>query len=142
MTVRTAALKAVNAARKLLGPTATDLHTYTVTVRTRSWTGGDTGAEVRLGTSTDSDLVITPRPHVTETDGGAGLTLHVTPAHSGGGYTVAQLNPAPTLTAGQESYYVVTGPNGTYNYAVVDIDTSKALRYTIRLAALERQAPL
>lgn len=142
MSVRTAGLKAVHAARKLLGPTATDLHTHRVIVRTRTWPGGDNGPEVRYGaTYTDSDLEILPRPHVRETPGGGLLVGPITPAHAGGGYTVDQLNPAPSLTAGQEVLYVVIGPGGTRTFAAVEIDERRSFRYMLHLTSLERAVP-
>jgi hypothetical protein len=108
---------------------------YTVVVRTRTWSGG----KVKLGTSTDSDLTLSSA-QVKELGGDRELEVYaITPSHSGGGYTPAQLN--PTTTAGVEYYYVVTGPNGTHNYTLASIDSGDPVEYKLRLAALTRGVP-
>lgn len=109
---------------------------YTVTVRTRTWSTG----EVRLGTTADADLLLTPNPQVEEVNGDKQLKLTgITPSNGTIGYTPAQLNPSEA--AGVESYYVVTGPNGTHNYTVDSIDTSDRVEYTLVLNALTRAMP-
>jgi hypothetical protein len=122
-------------------PPGFDLRTSILTIRTRTWTGGDNGAEVRLGTSTDSDLVLVPRPKLTPIDGGGFLVGPITPQSATGGYTVAQLNPLPTLTAGQEVLYILSGPAGDYYYTLVEIQHHKAFRYMLKLAPLDRAVP-
>lgn len=142
MSFRTNLLKTVNNLRALSGPTGFDVYTSRVTIRVRTWTGGDNGPEVRLGSYTDVDTEILPRPKVREAGGGTGLVVGpITPANDDGGYTPAQLNPAPSLTAGQEVLYVVEGPNGTFTYTAADIDTSRAFRYMLTLTGLERKIP-
>lgn len=109
--------------------------TYTVKVRTRTWSGG----KVKLGTESDSDLTL-ENVQVREVNGDRELEVYaITPSHVGGGYTPAQLN--PSLSAGVESYYVVTGPNGTHSYTLTAIDTSEWFEYKIRLSALNRAVP-
>lgn len=93
-----------------------------------------------MGTYTDSDLVITPPPRIKE-DNGEITADRITPSHSGGGYTVGQLNPTPTLTAGQEVLYIVTGPNGAKEYAIVEVNLRKNFGYELRLVSLDRVVP-
>lgn len=110
---------------------------YTVTVRTRTWSGGT----VQLGTATVSDLVLSPNPQVEE-NGDAILKVYgITPSHAGGGYTYAQLRPSES--AGAEYYYSVSGPNGTHLYSLDSIDTSETFgaEYTLTLRALTRAMP-
>lgn len=109
---------------------------YTITIRTRTWSGG----KVQLGTATDSNLAITPNPWVEEQSAGKQLLLSgITPSDGTIGYTPSQLN--PSLSAGVESYWVVTGPNGTHNYQLTNIDTADAFEYKLVLDALTRAAP-
>lgn len=109
---------------------------YTVTVRTRTWSGG----QVQLGSPVDADLLLTPNPQVEETSGDRQLRVYgIVPAHVGGGYTPAQLN--PSTSAAVESYYRVTGPNGLHLYSLTSIDTSDAVEYTLVLDALDRAVP-
>ena len=111
-----------------------------VTIRTRTWSGGD----IRLGTSSDSDLVLQPSPKVQDRGDGTIEIGPIVPQHPRGGYTVAQLNPLPALSesAAVEVYYIVDGPNGTYRYTLLGIDSRKAFRYTLTLKILERAAPV
>jgi hypothetical protein len=135
LTFRTNLLKQVQNLLRLPYETF-DVYTMSVTLRVRTWSGG----EVRLGTSTDSDTEILPRPKVIESNvGTAALVGPVVPSNADGGYTAAQLN--PTLSAGQELIYVLTGPAGTRNYALVDIDTQKAFSYYLTLQSLDRVVP-
>lgn len=139
MTFRTTLLNTVERVRRIPYERF-DVRTATVTRRVRTWTGGDSGAEVRLGTSTDDDVELLPRPHVREVNGDQELTVGpITPSCTAGGYTVEQLN--PTLTAGQELIYVVVGANGTRTYALASLDTSRAFTYMLRLQGLERATP-
>lgn len=133
-TLRDAILPALNGVRAVVADLG--LRTSRVVVRTVTWSGGST----KLGTTGTVDLVLTPDPKVREIDGGQGLLVeYVTPSHAGGGYTVEQLRPADV--AGTETFYVVTGDNGTYPYALVDIDSTAPLHYTLRLRKLERTDP-
>lgn len=140
MSFRTDLLKnVVGPLLKLPGPVSEgglfDVYTYTVVVRTTTWSSGEVGT----GTATVSDYTILPRPRVKE-DGDKNLIVKgVVPSHPKGGSTVAQLN--PTNAAGAESYYVVTGANGEHFYQLVDIDTSQAFGWTLKLQALTRPTP-
>ena len=105
-------------------------------IRTRTWSGGAVGK----GTPTVSDLELLPRPKLIE-DGQRSITLtKITPSHSTGGYTVAQLNPA--LTAGVESYVVTIGPDSVERrWAVVELSKARNFTYELKLAALTRAIP-
>jgi hypothetical protein len=136
LSFRTNLLKSVQRLLALPGPTGFDVYTMKVTIRVRTWDGG----EVRVGDSTDVDTEILPRPKVIESGVGATATVGpVVPSNALGGYTPAMLN--PTLTAGQELLYVLEGPAGTRNYTLVDIDTQKAFSYYLTLQSLDRVVP-
>lgn len=140
MSFRTSLLQnVVTPLLRLPGPTSEggqfDVYTASVTVRTRTWSGG----EVTLGTATVSDLEIRPRPRVVEKGDKMLVVGPVVPSNPKGGYTVSQLRPSDV--AGVEYYYVVTGANGTNNYTLVDIDTAKAFTYYLTLQALTRGTP-
>lgn len=136
MTLRDDLLPVFNDARELIHDLG--LRTSSLTVRTRTWSSG----KARMGTSSDSDLVITPRPKIREANGDTELLVGpITPSYSGGGYTPTQLNPQPTLVAGQEVLYVVTSPAGTKTYTAASIDTSKSFGYYLKLTGLERKVP-
>jgi hypothetical protein len=112
----------------------------TVTVRTATWSSGEVGT----GTATYSDLLLSPNPLVEEKDEGRKLVVGpIQPSHSGGGYTFAQLR--PTMSAGQEFYYVITGVNGTHNYELMSIDSTSPsglfVEYMLNLAPLTRTTP-
>lgn len=108
---------------------------WTVTVRTRAWSSG----EVKLGTPTESDTVLTPNPWVTERGDGTLYLEGITPTHTSGGYSHAQLR--PPSSAGVEYYYVVSGPNGTHSYDLASIDDSDAAEIKLLLTPLQRQKP-
>lgn len=111
-----------------------------VTVRTRTWSGAD----VRLGPYTDSDLVITPTPKVSTQADGSVLVGPIVPAYPGGGYTAEQLNPLAYRGNDQEPVevlYVLDGPNGTYNYTLTAIESRRPFRYMLRLQSLNRSGP-
>lgn len=108
---------------------------YSVTVRSYVWSGGEVG----LGTQTPSDLAIAPNPVVKEVAGREELIVGpIIPTHAKGGYTKAQLVP-PDASAG-EYRYLVTGPNGTHEYAFGDIDTSDPVGWMLRLVLVSRGA--
>jgi hypothetical protein len=135
MSLRTALLPVVNTLRGLAGPSTLDIRPYTVTVRTRRWSGG----VVQKGTPTDSDMVLAPPPKVVERAREA-LVGPITPKHPDGGYSPAELNPADQ--AGVECFYVLVGPDNVRRpFTLVDIDTSRPFTYTLRLMALDRKVP-
>jgi len=114
---------------------------YQVTVRVRRWTGGDNGPEVGLGQYQDTDTTLTPNYQAKEINAGGGLHIGpITPAYGGVGWAYSDLN--PTLQAGEELLYIVTGPHGTYNYSLHEIDTSDPVEYHITLNSLHRPAPV
>jgi hypothetical protein len=126
---------------RLPGPTSEggifDVYTYSIVVRTRTWASGKVGTDV--STATVSDLTLLPRPRVRE-DGDKFLVVEgIVASNPKGGYTLAQLR--PTTSAGVEYYYRVTGANGTHAYELIDIDTSSAFLYSLRLQALTRATP-
>lgn len=111
---------------------------HTVTVRTVTWSGGEVG----LGDPVTSDLTIEPNPPIKEEGNGQFLVVGpITPSHGSGGYTFAQLRPTDTGTGDIEFYYVVTGPEGTNAYQLVDITTQESFEIMLRLSALNRQLP-
>lgn len=131
------------------------LRRYTVTVRTVVWDSGIVG----LGNPTTTDLVLSPNPKVQETDDKTITIGHITPAYTSGGvsggYTIAQLRPLTgdpdaNEDPGTEFYYMVTGPNGTTRYALIDVisgdgpalgEGAGSLRYKLVLASLNREGP-
>lgn len=119
---------------------ATDLglRQHSVTIRTETFPD-----EAHIGTSpTVSDLTLSPRPKVRESSSGRKLKVGpITPSHSGGGYTAAQLNPLPDLSANQRVIYRVTGPNGTRDYMLSDITTDRGYRHMLELTSLDRDGP-
>jgi hypothetical protein len=117
---------------------------FTVEIVTRTWSGG----KVNAGTTSDSAETIFPRPKVVEKEGGKKLLIGpVTPAYvagSGGGYAPEDLRPPDA--GGVQMFWRVTGPFAS-GYArvvgsIVDIDTSKPLRYMVTLAIRDREAPI
>ncbi len=135
-TLRDSLLPVIDEIRRIPGPDGVGVRTSRVYRVVRTWSGGS----VRLGTSTDSTTEIVPRPKVREEMSGNELTVGpITAAHVGGGY--AQSDLVPTLTAAQEVFWQVVGENGTRTLELVDIDTSKPFRFTLRLRTLERVRP-
>lgn len=110
------------------------------TIRTRTWSGAD----VFLGSYTDSDLVIVPYPKVTitsQTDVDVGP---IVPSFSGGGYTPEQLNPIAYLGTAQQSVEVIyrlDGPAGVYEYTCFALETRRPFRYVLKLRSLNRSQP-
>jgi hypothetical protein len=108
---------------------------YTVTIRSRSWSGG----HVQLGTETITNLTLSPNPWVEEAGDGVLRVSGITPSDGSIGYTFAQLR--PTEDGDEDFYFIVTGPNGTHNYRLDSIDTSDAWEYRLTLRALTRAMP-
>lgn len=118
---------------------ATDfgVRNYSVTIRTETFADSN-----QLGTPTVSDLTLTPRPKVREASMGRELIVGpITPSHSGGGYTVAQLNPVETASTSVRVTYRVTGDNGTKEYVLKDIDTGRGYSYFLTLHSLDYSGP-
>ena len=135
MSLRTALLPVVDTIRGLAGPATLDIRLYTVTLRTRTWSGG----VVQKGTPTDADLSLSPPPKVVES-GREALVGPITPKYLGGGYAPAELNPRDK--AGVEFFYLLTGPDGVARaFSLVDFDTSRPFSIMLRLVALDRKVP-
>ena len=136
--------------RALAGSADIDERPTTVTIRTRTWSGG----RVRNGTSTDVDVVLTPTPKVRqitqrEIYGAGGLYRDgdirigpITPAYTAssgsGGYTVAQLAPVIT-TDGVELLYILAGQM-TGEHKLVNLDNGKAHAWFL-VVRLDRRTP-
>lgn len=145
MSLRTDLLPVIDELRGLAGPTQFDIRTTAVSVRTRVWSGGKPG----LGSATDTDLVLSPRPKVRELNqsevAGSGGAFEagdvrvgpITPQYTGGGYTIAQI--APDGAAGTEILYVLTGAIAGL-YSRVSVETDRAFRYELVLRR-SRQTP-
>lgn len=138
MTTRDNILPTVSRARALAA--ALGLRRHTVVRRLVTWTGGQPG----VGTAVADDLVIAgARVRGPSFQDAAGLssearfdTVHtvskITPAHTGGGYTPAQL--LPTLADGQELVYVLTGDDGVPRLCRVEaLSLDRPFEYTLTL---------
>lgn len=109
---------------------------YSVAVRRYTWSGGEVG----LGQRVPSDMPIIPNPPVEESDGGRKLRVGpIMPKHAAGGYTIDQLIPADS--AAGEYVYLVSGPNGSFEYAFGAIDTSDPVGWMLDLVILELREP-
>lgn len=143
MSLRSSALKTANILRGLASKPAIDIYTTTVTIRTRTWTGGRIRSEQG---SYDSDLLLTPTPRVREVSQreitGSGGRYQagdvkvgpLTPSHAsnpGVGYTAAQLAPVASAN-GVEIIYVLSG-GVSGEYMRVDLETDRAFSYTLIL---------
>lgn len=140
MSLRASALKIANKLRALPSKPALDVYTTKVTIRTRTWAGGRVGLE---GGSSDVDAVIRPRPKVRDISqrevAGSGGRYQagdvkvgpITPRHSGGGYSEAQLAPSASAN-GTEILYVLEG-GVTGEYLRVDLQTDRAFSYWLVL---------
>jgi hypothetical protein len=136
-TLRQALLPVADTIRALAGPTALDIRVYTITVRTRVWSGGEVG----LGAPADSDLSIVPLPKVRPVASSRDLLVGpMTPTYGTGGYTPAQLNPSDV--AGTEFYYVVLGPDGVNRpYVLTAINSTRPFSLFVQLTPLDRKVP-
>lgn len=120
---------------------ATGLRRYAVTIRTRTWSGGAPG----VGTATNSDLPITPRPRVRDLSArevaSSGGTFsagdmrldRITPRYTTpttGGYTPEQLNP-PVSAANQDVVVVLTGDDGVMLATVVAVNFDRSFGYSL-----------
>jgi hypothetical protein len=158
----------VNAFRALVAgirPIASPLHTTRVTVRTRTWNGGEIGT----GVYSDEDFLLGQEVGVSKltqkeilTSGGYFSfndvkVTHITPPFAGGGYSLAQIAPASQIPSTIESklmlsdtggvaadpaveyIYILSGEiNG--DYRLVTVGDDKALHYTLFLHELDVSA--
>jgi len=138
VTIRADELATVREGRELVA--SEGLRRHTVVRRVVTWTGGQPG----VGTPEADDLVIAgARVRGPSFQDAAGLssearfdTVHtvskITPAHTGGGYTPAQL--LPTLADGQELVYVLTGDDGVPRLCRVEaLSLDRPFEYTLTL---------
>lgn len=145
MSLRTALLSIAEAARSISGPTGVDIRTNQLTIRTRTWSGG----RVRLGTPTDSDLVLPAHYPIREVNSqelnssggryeiGDIKVAHITPSDGAGvGYTPAQLKPAVTAN-NVEVIYIINGPSAG-EYGIVELNTMRPFSYTLILRRSSR----
>lgn len=117
---------------------AFDILTTKVVVRTRTWSGDRLG----VGTATDVDVEILPRPRVEE-DGDQGIVIKlIQPRSALGGYTPQDLLIPNPQSMTVERFWVLTGPDGVEREYVPDkLITDKALHYSVSLRCLDRRVP-
>lgn len=143
-------LRTADVTRALTAPAIWDYRTVKVTIKRRAWSGGEAGA----GTLTDTVLTDLPQSirisSLSEREiAGSGGRYEtgdvkvgpITPTYSNvggysGGYTPAQLDPAPgTAGAGVQIVYVLTGTM-TGEYRLLSLDTIGAVSYRMVLRRL------
>lgn len=142
-TLRDQLLSVVDQLRYL--PAQFGVRRYTVTLRTRTWSGDAPGR----GTPTDVDTVLTPTPRVsvmsTDEIAASGGTYRegdfvinaITPRYTSpttGGYTPAQLNLRPTA-ANQDVTVILTGDEGTVECDVVQLWFQRPFTYHLVVRA-------
>jgi hypothetical protein len=121
-------------------PADLGLREYSIVIRTETFgSDGRTGAA-----SSTTDVTLSPNPKVREKDNGRRLVVGpITPDHSAGGYTPAELNVVAGASAAQRITYRVTGPNGLREYVCSDINTDRGYRYILTLDEIDdRQRPV
>lgn len=124
----------------LLGPTGFDVHTSIVKIQSRQYPSSPGGADARLGTPTDTEITITPRPKVRDIGNQRLRVSLIIPQNANGGYTPAQLKPSDA--DGFEYQYLVTGPDGIERpYLCEELDTREPFFYSVTLAPLDRKIP-
>ncbi len=126
-------LPTIDAGRALLQEFG--LRPVRVFMRTKVWSA----AERHLGTLTESDVELLPRPKV-KGDNQRLTVTNVTPRYTGGGWTPEMLQ--PDLQAGYDHVFIVQQPDGALNaYRLAKVDQLSPFRYTLELEALERAEP-
>ena len=132
-TLRQALLPVIQLGRSI--PDALGLRTNVVKLRTRVWASGKIG----VGAVTTTDVTLSPAPKLTYRPDQS-LEVVVTPQHSTGGYTPAQVNPAPVAT--QEFVWVVISPDGgEREYRVATFNQRRPFGYYLTLEPLDRKGP-
>ncbi len=132
-----------------LRPLAADIRTVTVSVRTRTWSGGRVGN----GTASNVDVALPTYLKVEQLSSkevassggryrdGAVRIGPITPRYTAlgttGGFTVAQLR--PTVTSAQEVVYLLAGDIAG-EFALAELDTSKPLSWFV-IANRQRSTP-
>jgi hypothetical protein len=137
--VRSDVLPDLDEARALIDELG--LRRYSVTIRRRQWSGGKPG----LGTATNTDLVLSPRPRVREISvrevAGSGGTFEsgdfridkITPRYTApttGGYTPAMLVISPA-NAAQDVVIVLVGDDGTKVCTLVESSFDRSFGYSM-----------
>jgi hypothetical protein len=133
MSLRTQLLPAVEAARKLTGPSFADVRVNQLTIRKRTWSG----SRIALGDPTDEDLVLPPHypirymtaQEIFSAGGlyetGDVLVDHITPSDGAGtGYTLEQLRPVVEAN-NVDVIYILTGTHAG-EYRCIDVRTYRA----------------
>lgn len=132
---------------RYLPDTTFGLRTFDVKLVRREWQPlGGNPPEVDVGTYTDKETVLQPRPKVRELGGistnGQFKVDKITPKNTNGGYEPNELVPPPEQ--GVEFFWRMEGPfaNGTtvQEFEVVSLDTSKPFTYSVVLQSRERRA--
>lgn len=143
-------LRTADVVRGLTAPSVWDYRTVKLTIKKRAWSGGEAGA----GTLTDTVLTDLPQEirisSLSEREiAGSGGRYEtgdvkvgpITPSYSNvggysGGFTPAQLDPAPTTaTTGTAIIYALTGTM-TGEYRLLSLDTIGAVSYRMVLRRL------
>ena len=134
MTIVSDNLPTIEAGRQLLVDAG--LRNHRVYLRAGVWDGG----EIHLGTLTDTDVEITPRPKVKEAGPSSLTVTNITPVYPGGGWDPSTI--LPDVASGSDYYFVVTNPRGdSLPYAVTDINSTSPFRVTLTLTRLEPASP-
>ena len=134
MTLRTDLLPVFEDSRQLIEDLG--LRQYRVWRRLGVWDGG----EALLGTLTETDVELTPRPKVTQPQYGWLKVTGITPSFATGGWTPGQLQ--PDVAEATEFYYVTLGPDGVYDaHRFHGIDLSKNFKYEMMLQRISRARP-
>ena len=127
------ALPILDEGRQLL--TDFGLRPVRVFIRRDEWS-----EEIQIGDLERTDTEILPRPKV-ETMGADGLRIkNITPRHSLGGWTPAQLQ--PDVSATLDFYYVVVSPDGALaRYRLHHVDQTSPFRFELQLRSVDRPTP-
>ncbi len=134
MSFRTDLLPCLDAIQDIPGPGCLDLRLNAVFVVVRTYEKGQT----HLGTFTDCETEITPRPMVRERN--RGRELIVKPVHqkyttgAGGGFDADTLNPDDVDRT--EITYRIEGPNAG-EYVAVDYSAARPFRQTLILKRIQ-----
>lgn len=135
-TLRDQLLPVVDQLRAL--PQQFGIRRYTVTLRTRTWSGDRAGR----GTPTDADVVLSPVPRVrvvtTAEIAASGGTYRegdfrvsaITPNYAGGGYSPTALQVRPTAL-NQDVTVLLTGDEGTVECNVVEFHFDRPFTYSM-----------
>lgn len=137
MGLRDDLLPVIDEIRQLIGDVSQlQLRQSRVWIRRGEWDGG----EIHLGSLTNADTEILPRPKVEQISKTTLRVSRITPEYSTGGYSPDDLQ--PSREAGVDQYYVVAGPNGVLApYELADKDERKNFGITLILERIDRRNP-